>query len=280
MCFVCCCCPSTSGASLLTGRHKPLEPIALPVALDRCPIVSHFSLVAALDDTLMTTTATLGEETAEMLTTLQPSSPTALTPQSQQLQQQLLTQDILVCGVCQREFALADILKFISHKVNSCSNKENCKISAFNNNASDDDFDGNDEEIPVINSSKSNLINENHSAQEDNGDAFDDDESNLDGQHASAPDASPVINVRKQTPSIISSSQRHKLIHLRHHHHRNSHNQAHHARHNQHPHNQRNSRQNVLSSFSRQSNCSSPLLLAPGEKRTADAHTNTINTGN
>lgn len=34
------------------------------------------------------------------------------------------TQDILTCGSCQKTFALADIVKFIQHKVLQC-NKEN-----------------------------------------------------------------------------------------------------------------------------------------------------------
>lgn len=33
-------------------------------------------------------------------------------------------QDILTCGLCQKTFALADIVKFIQHKVLQC-NKEN-----------------------------------------------------------------------------------------------------------------------------------------------------------
>ncbi|XP_022242380.1 B-cell lymphoma/leukemia 11A-like isoform X1 [Limulus polyphemus] len=36
-----------------------------------------------------------------------------------------LLQDTLVCGVCQKHFALSDILEFIQHKVENC-NKENC----------------------------------------------------------------------------------------------------------------------------------------------------------
>ncbi|CAK9253350.1 unnamed protein product, partial [Sphagnum jensenii] len=106
--------------------------------------------------------------------------------------------DILVCGVCQREFALADILKFISHKVNSCSNKENCRINAFNN-ASDDDLDDIEHELPVISGQNETDIDVN----------------NINNINES--NTSPVINLRKQTPSIINSSQRHKLIKLRHH---------------------------------------------------------------
>ncbi|XP_022243804.1 B-cell lymphoma/leukemia 11B-like isoform X2 [Limulus polyphemus] len=37
----------------------------------------------------------------------------------------VIVQDVLTCGVCQKDFALSDIVKFIQHKVHSC-NKENC----------------------------------------------------------------------------------------------------------------------------------------------------------
>ncbi|XP_076314006.1 BCL11 transcription factor A-like isoform X2 [Tachypleus tridentatus] len=37
----------------------------------------------------------------------------------------VIVQDVLTCGVCQKDFALSDIVKFIHHKVHSC-NKENC----------------------------------------------------------------------------------------------------------------------------------------------------------
>lgn len=32
---------------------------------------------------------------------------------------------MLTCGVCQKAFALGDIVRFIQHKVKSCTNKEN-----------------------------------------------------------------------------------------------------------------------------------------------------------
>lgn len=194
----------------------------------------------ALDETPLTLTTsptpTVGGTTTE-------SSPN----QNHHHQQQLLCQDILVCGVCQREFALADILKFISHKVNSCSNKENCRINSFNNG--DDDLDGTIEDE-----------DETATAIAEDGDIVDTVDTN-------ESDSSPVINLRKQTPSIISSSQRHKLKKLRHHH-------AHHH-HSHHSHSQ----QNVLNSTSSlRLPSSSPS--APGEKQTVDVHTNTINTGN
>jgi hypothetical protein len=198
-------------------------------------MLSFGSLLALEETSLSTTTiaTTVGGTQTE-------SSP-------QQQQQQLLCQDILVCGVCQREFALADILKFISHKVNSCSNKENCRINAFNN-ASDDDLDDIEHELPVISGENetdidvNNINNINNNINESN--------------------TSPVINLRKQTPSIINSSQRHKLIKLRHH-------RLHSHR----------SQQNLFNT-SRQPSLS-PCSGNPGEKQTvADAHTNTINTGN
>ncbi|XP_022244801.1 B-cell lymphoma/leukemia 11A-like isoform X2 [Limulus polyphemus] len=46
-----------------------------------------------------------------------------------------ILQDVLTCGVCQKDFALSDIVKFIQHKVHSC-NKENCVYYG------DGDFDG------------------------------------------------------------------------------------------------------------------------------------------
>jgi hypothetical protein len=39
--------------------------------------------------------------------------------------------DTLTCGVCRKEFALADIVKFIQHKVLTC-NKENYRCTAEN----------------------------------------------------------------------------------------------------------------------------------------------------
>ncbi|CAN8000392.1 unnamed protein product, partial [Ixodes hexagonus] len=49
----------------------------------------------------------------------------------------LLQQDLLTCGVCQREFALSDIVKFIQHKVHSC-NKENCLLYDGDDGGPDD----------------------------------------------------------------------------------------------------------------------------------------------
>ena len=46
-------------------------------------------------------------------------------------------EDLLTCGVCQKEFLLSDILKFIQHKINRC-NKENHEPSAETNFQQDD----------------------------------------------------------------------------------------------------------------------------------------------
>jgi hypothetical protein len=55
-------------------------------------------------------------------------------------------QDILTCGVCQKPFALADIVKFIQHKVLAC-NKENYSLGFSGdhrdaNNTDSDDGEG------------------------------------------------------------------------------------------------------------------------------------------
>ncbi|KAL1138580.1 hypothetical protein AAG570_008643 [Ranatra chinensis] len=55
-------------------------------------------------------------------------------------------QDVLTCGVCQKPFALADIVKFIQHKVLAC-NKENylgCHEGGRNNNNNIDSGDSDD----------------------------------------------------------------------------------------------------------------------------------------
>ncbi|XP_064484055.1 B-cell lymphoma/leukemia 11A-like isoform X2 [Ornithodoros turicata] len=49
----------------------------------------------------------------------------SITKDNDRAEPEHLVQDLLSCGVCQKEFALADIVKFIQHKVHSC-NKENC----------------------------------------------------------------------------------------------------------------------------------------------------------
>jgi hypothetical protein len=202
-------------------------------------VMLSFGTLLALEETsLSTTTATVGGTTSTSESS------------SQQHQNQFLCQDILVCGVCQREFALSDILKFISHKVNSCSNKENCRFDTYNNR-SDDELDNNEDQLPVI--SDTNEVNNA------------DDVSNASNIESSS--SSAVINLRKQTPSIISTSQRHKLIKLRHHRVHNAHNVHNHSQQNRNVH---------------QSQCQTNEISrsTPGEKQTVDAYTNTINTGN
>ncbi|KAJ9576371.1 hypothetical protein L9F63_006770, partial [Diploptera punctata] len=60
---------------------------------------------------------------------------------------EVVHQDILTCGVCQKPFALADIVKFIQHKVLAC-NKENYSLGFSSgdhrdaNNTDSDDGDG------------------------------------------------------------------------------------------------------------------------------------------
>jgi hypothetical protein len=60
---------------------------------------------------------------------------------------EVVHQDILTCGVCQKPFALADIVKFIQHKVLAC-NKENYSLGFSGgdhrdaNNTDSDEGDG------------------------------------------------------------------------------------------------------------------------------------------
>lgn len=50
-------------------------------------------------------------------------------------------QDILTCGVCQKPFALSDIVRFIQHKVQTC-NKENFGQCYVNPDRERDNDDG------------------------------------------------------------------------------------------------------------------------------------------
>ncbi|KAK8777215.1 hypothetical protein V5799_029445 [Amblyomma americanum] len=68
----------------------------------------------------------------------------------------LQQQDFLTCGVCQKEFALSDIVRFIQHKVHSC-NKENCLL--FDGAAGDDDFDADRADLPVGSAAANNSNN-------------------------------------------------------------------------------------------------------------------------
>jgi len=89
--------------------------------------------------------------------------------------------DILTCGSCGLQLALSDITKFINHK-RICRNKDNCRLFKSNNCELNDEDDEGSEEL---------LIDEN------------DKDSNY--------NLSPSGGVGKQAPSIINSSQRHKL---------------------------------------------------------------------
>ena len=59
---------------------------------------------------------------------------------------ELVGGDTLTCGVCRKEFALADIVKFIQHKVLTC-NKENYRCATENGGdgatSGESDVDGN-----------------------------------------------------------------------------------------------------------------------------------------
>ncbi|KAL9879391.1 BCL11 transcription factor chronophage isoform 2-T11 [Glossina fuscipes fuscipes] len=62
-----------------------------------------------------------------------------ITPDSDSTDADVTAQDILTCGMCQKAFALADIVKFIQHKVLQC-NKENygqCSNQAPTNDRAD-----------------------------------------------------------------------------------------------------------------------------------------------
>ena len=54
--------------------------------------------------------------------------------------------DTLTCGVCSKDFALADIVKFIQHKVLTCNKENYCKSNAkengTNNSTTESDAEG------------------------------------------------------------------------------------------------------------------------------------------
>ncbi|XP_013773270.1 B-cell lymphoma/leukemia 11A-like [Limulus polyphemus] len=73
-----------------------------------------------------------------------------------------LLQDILTCGVCQKDFALSDILKFIQHKVRSC-NKENCLLYDERNDISGEENEEDTTAMPTRRSSISAPISKGNS---------------------------------------------------------------------------------------------------------------------
>lgn len=93
-------------------------------------------------------------------------------------------QDLLTCGACRKKFALADILKFIKHKVNSCSAR-NCNEGG---RFEEPDENGLDE--------LKSLVDGVEELEEENG-------ISLSGE------------VRKQTPSIFSERSKLKMLHAK-----------------------------------------------------------------
>lgn len=94
---------------------------------------------------------------------------------------QFYDQDLLTCGVCRRVFALSDILKFIRHKVKTCSAKKP--------GCSDRRNDGDEDE-------EEEVLDEDSSTPSPSPGSGDDPQS-------------PAV--KSQTPGIINSSQRHKF---------------------------------------------------------------------
>lgn len=100
-----------------------------------------------------------------------------------QFRTEFYDQDLLTCGVCRRVFALSDILKFIRHKVKTCSAKKPGCSDRMN--------DGDEEE-------------------EEEEEVIDEDSSTPSPSPGSGEDPQSPTRVKSQTPSIINSSQRHK----------------------------------------------------------------------
>ncbi|RWS31923.1 hypothetical protein B4U80_05471 [Leptotrombidium deliense] len=153
-------------------------------------------------------------------------------------------QDMLTCGNCHLEFALSDIVKFINHKVISCS-KGNCRPSSR-------DIDENEDGIVDTLDADASIDDEK--------------DENID------PVTQSCSSVRKQTPSIITSSHRHKLKFLQ--------------GKGQHVNNSRNVQVDAMRACdptlvrsSGKSPSTACTFSTPGVKQTVDAHTNTINTG-
>ena len=174
-------------------------------------LLFFFSPFAGLDEADLVTTTLEGTddmlESDENDTCSPDEDPLTVTSIGHFTREPTYNQDLLICGVCQRIFALSDILKFIRHKVKSCTNKES--LNCNNSNTSDklDGAGGNGH-------GDSNLFNAG-----DTGDNRCTDDEPVIVSSASAlsecdgpfNNSSGPAEVRKQTPSIINSSQRHKL---------------------------------------------------------------------
>lgn len=106
-----------------------------------------------------------------------------------QFRTEFFDQDLLTCGVCRRVFPLSDILKFIRHKVKTCSSsRKQAGCSDRTNDGDDGLFEEEEEEVIDDDSSTP-------SPSPGSG-----------GEDPQSPD-----RVKTQTPSIINSSQRHKF---------------------------------------------------------------------
>uniref|UniRef100_T1IQN4 C2H2-type domain-containing protein n=1 Tax=Strigamia maritima TaxID=126957 RepID=T1IQN4_STRMM len=70
-----------------------------------------------------------------------------------------VVQDILTCGVCQKDFALSDIVKFIQHKVHNC-NKENYFLYDDREYESENESGGSSgggTTVPIVNSRRPSI---------------------------------------------------------------------------------------------------------------------------
>ena len=127
---------------------------------------------------------------------------------------ELIGGDTLTCGVCQKDFALADIVKFIQHKVLTC-NKENhpCKSksasSAANENGSGNDATESEGESNnnSADADKATLENGEKRKDDDGGEMEDgdkrsgEDEAEAEGASSSSDDKENSTNVAAATDS-------------------------------------------------------------------------------
>jgi len=134
-------------------------------------------------------------------------------------------QDLLTCGVCQRVFALSDIVKFIQHKVKTCSKKVStgCSDRIMDEDGS---MDGEEEEEEV-----DEPLAARGSAEGGPSSPADSTAALLESPSASIDDHTSGDEVRKETPSIINLSKKHKLKMLQPKHHHHHLQQAHHPFH-------------------------------------------------